>query len=116
MISYDLSLQPNLDQIKRMLDKAFESVSSLEELIFHSDQGWQYQHQYYHQQLKNRGIIQSMSRKDNYINNRVMDTFFGRLKNECIMVMKKTMNHLKLFQLHWMNIYIITTMNVFREK
>ena len=57
-----------------------------------------------------------MSRKDNYINNCVMDTFFGHLKNECIMVMKKTMNHLKLFQLHWMNIYIITTMNVFREK
>ena len=94
MISYDLSLQPNLDQIKRMLDKAFESVSSLEELIFHSDQGWQSQHQYYHQQLKNRGIIQSMSRKDNYINNCVRDPFFGRLKNECIMVMKKTMNQM----------------------
>ena len=37
VISYDLSLQPNLNQIKRLLDKAFESVSSLEGLIFHSD-------------------------------------------------------------------------------
>ena len=60
VISYDLSLQPNLNQIKRLLDKAFESVSSLKELIFHSDQGWQYQHQYYRQQLNNRGIIQSL--------------------------------------------------------
>ena len=82
VISYDLSLQPNLNQIKRMLDKAFESVSSLEGLLFHSDQGWQYQHQYYRQQLKNRGIIQSMSRKGNCIDNCVMETFFGRLKNE----------------------------------
>ena len=44
IISYDLSMSPNLEQIARMLNKAFEKFPSVEGLIFHSDQGWQYQH------------------------------------------------------------------------
>ena len=82
VISYDLSMSPNLNQIKRMLEMAFEKFKSLTRLIFHSDQGWQYQHDYYRQELKNRGIIQSMSKRGNCIDNCIMETFFGRLKNE----------------------------------
>ena len=82
VISYDLSMSPNLNQIKRMLEMAFKKFKSLTGLIFHSDQGWQYQHNYYRQELKNRGIIQSMSRRGNCIDNCIMETFFGRLKNE----------------------------------
>ena len=44
IISYDLSLHPNLNQIKRMLEKAFNKFPKTEGLIMHSDQGWQYQH------------------------------------------------------------------------
>lgn len=51
IISYDLSLNPNLDQIKRMLDKAFDKFPCVNGLIFHSDQGWQYQHAYYQKRL-----------------------------------------------------------------
>ncbi len=82
IISYDLSLHPTLDQIRRMLDGAFVKYPNLEGLIFHSDQGWQYQHAYYQIELKSRGIIQSMSRKGNCYDNCIMETFFGRLKNE----------------------------------
>ena len=82
IISYDLSLSPNLEQIHRMLDKAFEKFPTLNGLIFHSDQGWQYQHEYFRSTLKEHGIIQSMSRKGNCYDNCVMETFFGRLKNE----------------------------------
>ena len=82
VISYNLSMSPNLNQIKRMLEMAFKKLKSLTGLIFHSDQGWQYQHNYYRQELKNRGIIQSMSRRGNCIDNCIMETFFGRLKNE----------------------------------
>lgn len=42
IISYDLSTSPSLNQISRMLEKAFKKFDSLEGLIFHSDQGWQY--------------------------------------------------------------------------
>ena len=64
------------------LNKAFEKFPSVEGLIFHSDQGWQYQHAYYRNALQEHGIIQSMSRKGNCYDNCIMETFFGRLKNE----------------------------------
>ncbi len=69
IISYDLSLSPNLKQIERMLDKAFITFPEVTGLVFHSDQGWQYQHAYYRKRLNEHGIIQSMS-------------FFERMKKE----------------------------------
>lgn len=82
IISYDLSLRPNLKQISNMLEKAFIKFPKLNNLILHSDQGWQYQHKYYVNELKKHGIRQSMSRKGNCYDNSIMETFFGRLKNE----------------------------------
>ncbi|PWC08775.1 IS3 family transposase [Mycoplasmopsis arginini] len=43
IISYSVSRSPNFKQIKDMLDRAFEKHKNLDGLIFHSDQGWQYQ-------------------------------------------------------------------------
>ena len=82
VVAWDLSLSPNLEQTKRMLDEAFIKYHDLEGLIFHSDMGWQYQHNYYQQRLKEKGIIQSMSRKGNCIDNCIMESFFGIMKNE----------------------------------
>ena len=44
IVSYDISRSPNLDQINQMLNLAFKENGNYENLIFHSDQGWQYQH------------------------------------------------------------------------
>ena len=82
IIAYDLSLHPNLGQVKRMLSKAFKRFRMVEGLVFHSDQGWQYRHAYFSSVLKEHGIIQSMSRKGNCYDNGIMESFFGRLKNE----------------------------------
>ena len=82
IISYNLSTNPNFAQTMDMLDKAFKQYPNLKGLIFHSDQGWQYQMQAYHKKLKDKGIIQSMSRKGNCLDNCVMENFFGKLKNE----------------------------------
>ncbi len=82
IISYDLSLNPNLRQIERMLESAFKKFQNVEGLIFHSDQGWQYQHRIFRNKLKEHGIIQSMSRKGNCYDNCIMEAFFGRMKNE----------------------------------
>nr|WP_243660291.1 IS3 family transposase [Miniphocaeibacter halophilus] len=49
---------------------------------FHSDQGWAYQMKAYVKKLKENGIIQSMSRKDNYLDNSPMENFFGIMKQE----------------------------------
>ena len=37
----------------------------------------------YHRILAEHGIIQSMSRKGNGLDNAAMESFFGRLKTEC---------------------------------
>lgn len=82
IVAWDLSTSPNLEQTNRMLDKAFNKYQNLNGLIMHSDMGWQYQHKVYQTRLKERGIIQSMSRKGNCIDNCIMESFFGTLKNE----------------------------------
>ncbi|WP_026372545.1 IS3 family transposase, partial [Agrococcus lahaulensis] len=49
--------------------------------IVHSDQGFQYQHATWRKLLEGRAI-QSMSRKANCLDNAVMESFFGHLKDE----------------------------------
>ena len=98
IISYNLSLSPNLEQIKDMLAKAFQRFPSVQGLIMHSDQGWQYQHEFYRNELANHGVIQSMSRKGNCYDNCIMETFFGRLKNEMFYGFEKEYPSFEAFQ------------------
>ena len=84
IISYSISNSPVLNQVMDMLDKAFEKIPENTNLIFHSDQGWQYQHKAYQKRLKDKGIRQSMSRKGNCLDNSVMENFFGLLKSELL--------------------------------
>ena len=44
IVSYTISSSPVLNQVMEMLDKAFSKIPNDTNLIFHSDQGWQYQH------------------------------------------------------------------------
>ena len=84
IISYNISEHPHLGQVIDMLDKAFAKIPDNINLIFHSDQGWQYQHKMYQQRLTEKGIRQSMSRKGNCLDNAVMENFFGLLKSELL--------------------------------
>ena len=82
IIAYSISKSPNMEQIREMLKGLFEKLPKGARPIFHSDQGWQYQHEIYQRQLKEHNIIQSMSRKGNCMDNGAMENFFGRLKVE----------------------------------
>ena len=82
IISYSISTSPNLYQIREMLDGLFEKLPDDATPIFHSDQGWQYQHAEYQRLLAEHNIKQSMSRKGNCMDNGAMENFFGRLKVE----------------------------------
>ncbi len=84
IISYTISRSPDLKMVTSMLEKAFKREINLNGLIFHSDQGWQYQHLRYQKMLKDRGITQSMSRKGNCLDNAMMENFFGLMKNELL--------------------------------
>ena len=82
IVSYSISLSPNLEQIREMLSGLFEKLPNAATPIFHSDQGWQYQHAEYQRLLAEHRIVQSMSRKGNCKDNGAMENFFGRLKVE----------------------------------
>ncbi|WP_126426789.1 IS3 family transposase [Streptococcus dysgalactiae] len=81
IIAYHLSTSPNLQQLKTMLSEAFPE-QTYQGTILHSDQGWQYQHTYYHHFLEVHGMRPSMSRKGNSLDNGMIESFFGTLKTE----------------------------------
>lgn len=84
IVSYNISESPTFHQTMDMLDKAFAKIPNDTKLVLHSDQGWQYQMKRYQYRLQKKGIIQSMSRKGNCLDNSVMENFFGLLKSELL--------------------------------
>lgn len=106
IVAYDISTNPNLFSVYKMLEMAFSKFDNLEGLIFHSDQGWQYQHCSYHERLEEKGIIQSMSRKGNCLDNSPMENFFGKMKNEMFYGFEdtfKTLDNLKQAMMDYIN-------------
>ena len=69
-----------LSMVTTMLDEAFAKIPDGTNGILHSDQGWQYK--LYQRMLREKGVRQSMSRKENCLDNAVIKNFFGLLKRE----------------------------------
>lgn len=88
IVSYNLSERPTFHQIIDMLKHAFRKIPIDTHLVLHSDQGWQYQMHRYQKLLEQKGIMQSMSRKGNCLDNSVMENFFGLLKTELFYLQK----------------------------
>ncbi|EPG3057438.1 IS3 family transposase, partial [Klebsiella pneumoniae] len=88
VISYSISERPAMAMIDEMLDKAFAKLDKKSTPILHSDQGWQYRHRWYQYQLKASGVVQSMSRRGNCLDNACAECFFGTLKSECFYLNK----------------------------
>lgn len=82
IIAYTISMSPNYDMVKSIVAKAIVKSPKTEGIIFHSDQGWQYRMADYQRLLQEHGIVQSMSRKGNCLDNSIMENFFGLLKSE----------------------------------
>ncbi len=82
IISYTISDRPSLNFVCQMMSNVFKKYEKLTGLIIHSDQGWHYRTEKYAQMLKDKGVIQSMSRKGNCLDNCMAENFFGLLKTE----------------------------------
>ena len=96
IISYTISDSPDLYMVMNMVNSAIKKVKPQEGLVLHSDQGWHYQHMQYQLALKRNGIIQSMSRKGNCLDNAMMENFFGIMKTELLYLREfKDMDHFK---------------------
>jgi len=65
----------------RMLKENLGEEKSADALI-HSDQGFHYTHPDYIREVKAMGLVQSMSRKGNCIDNAPIESFFGHFKDD----------------------------------
>ena len=82
VISYEVRTSVTLPLVTDMLKAATAKLLKHEKRLIHSDQCWQYQNYQYQQHLKKYGLLQSMSRKGNCLDNAVAENFFGILKTE----------------------------------
>lgn len=83
IIAFQTLYRPMFELVQDMLSNAMDRLGEDEKPIVHSDQGWQYQMSRYQKKLAEKGLIQSMSRKGNCLDNASMESFFGILKSEC---------------------------------
>lgn len=88
VVAYTKSRHPDLKLVNEMLDAAIAKEKPPKGLVLHSDQGWHYQHKSYQNKLVNNGLIQSMSRKGNCLDNSMMENFFGLMKSELLYLQK----------------------------
>lgn len=86
IITYTFSRNPNLRMVTGIVKNAFKKYKNLDGPLLHSDRCWHYQHTRYQKMLKNNGVIQTMSRKDNCLDNSMMKNFFEMMKNELLYV------------------------------
>ena len=71
-------------------------LSSFENIMIHSDQGFHYTNPLYIAKVKELNMIQSMSRKGNCIDNAPIESFFGHLKDDVDCKSCKTFEELRL--------------------
>ena len=88
ILSYKMSRKNDNFLVARTLMEAINKSTRLEGTILHSDQGSQYTTEYYSNILKEAGMIQSMSRRGNCLDNAPIECFFSHLKSELIYLNK----------------------------
>ncbi len=82
IIGSALSLTADADLVCRALRNALETRLRDGRLLFHSDQGVQYKSNKYKKLLWRYGVMQSMSRRGNCLDNSPMERVFRSLKSE----------------------------------
>ncbi len=80
--AWSISERPDMAQQHEMLDMLLPKVPEGSHPVMQSDMGWQYQHEGYCGRLRGAGIVQSMSRKGNCLDNGATEQLFGHIKDE----------------------------------
>jgi putative transposase len=84
VIGWAMSLRPDQHLALKALQMALTHRRPQSGLIHHTDQGATYTSVAYQRQLRQTGLVASMSRKGNCFDNAVVESFFSTLKNELI--------------------------------
>ncbi len=84
IIAYQMARHPRLELVVSMVKQALRRLGPEDRPLLHSDQGWHYQTPAYQRVLREHHVTQSMSRRANCWDNAAMESFFARLKTECV--------------------------------
>ena len=82
IVAFETSRRPAFELVDSMLKKALSKLAPSEKPLLHSDQGWHYRMPAFQRQLRERQLVQSMSRRGNCLDNAAMESFFAVLKSE----------------------------------
>lgn len=92
-VSQNIRMEIASEGLDKLLQKLPNEIRS--NLIIHSDQGSHYRHRGFRNLLRGYGVMQSMSRKGNCLDNAPIESFFGHMKDEINLKSCKTFNDVK---------------------
>ena len=94
VVSWNLSKQIEMSLVNNTMQQLEKNknIKKLHNVMIHSDQGFHYKNSNYINTVKRLGMIQSMSRKGNCIDNAPIESFFGHLKDDVDYEECKTFN------------------------
>ena len=84
IVSWTASCRMTQDLVIATFLKAYRDRSPNQNLIFHSDRGSQYASRAFRHLLRRLGVLQSMSRRACCWDSAPIESFWGRLKTECV--------------------------------
>lgn len=86
IVGYGISENNNMELVHKVIDKWLRSGKYKKGSIFHTDRGFQFTHILTAKKLKEKGIIQSMSRKGIPQDNGPAESFFSHFKEELVKI------------------------------
>lgn len=93
VVSLHLTMPIALTTVDLLMERLGNNTKGF---MLHSDQGVHYTHPAYQRKLKALGIVQSMSRKGNCIDNASTETFFGHMKDELDLTHCRTFQNVQI--------------------
>lgn len=81
----DACVVSDSNDLKMVIDtiNQLNESSYIDGALFHSDQGTLYLNDYFQEKIKEKNLIQSMSKRGNSQDNASMESLFGHFKDEC---------------------------------
>lgn len=105
VISWELSRHIGMELVMNTVENMKSNISSFENVMIHSDQGFHYTSTVYIETIKDLDMIQSMSRIGNCIDNAPIESFFGHMKDDIDYKNCKTFEELHLLVDEYMRYY-----------
>ena len=84
IVSHNVSTSPNAELVLASFREHLKGLpkTTLEKLVYHTDQGGVFMSDPHKALMKNLGVTQSMSRRGNCLDNAPIESFFGHMKDD----------------------------------